>query len=943
MHRNGPENFFMGWDRPLVELVAAKFAEGWDPGKGPLDLGRTLVIVSTSGAGRELRTALAKMSAEKNSYMIPPAVLTSEPFLLPRGNAANRIASEAEILSAWSKVLLETKSEGYSSIFPVRPRKRDFPWSLSTAELFVELRRVLAEKGLSIRHVSENIELDEPERWAELAKLEDGYLMVLAENGLEDPESAKKKAVDDPEPFNGFDRIILAGMPDPVPMAIEKLGRMIETKSICVWINAPPGMKGFFDGWGRPIPSEWSGFHLELDKEKIISAFTPEDQAEKVVRQVADFGRTVDVSDLSITAANPNLFQSIRESLESLASSQGQEFLIGNPSGISVKNTCIYNIVSTLSSFLTTREFQYAESLARIPEVLCHLVECREADCAKYISAIDDFKLTCLPFSLSHSRKLLSSYKASSGSRPNPELAANYVKSLESLVSDYEKSKSVPEFMRALLGRMFSGKTLDPAGSVDDSEFKEAGRAFGEILESLETDAFLSLCVKKEEQLGLMTRLFENLLIHPETEGESLEISGWLELPWKTSSKIVIAGMNEGYVPDSISGDVFLPNTMRTKLGLRSNDDKFARDLFLFASIINSRRKKGDVRIIVGRQDFDGKPMKPSRILFTCPEDEFVARVERLFTETQMHPPPEPPNSHPAWKLRPEWKPDTIRKISVTAFKDYLECPFRFYLKRVIRMEDQEYGKFEMDAMEFGNICHDSLVEIINCAGADADDIGKILCSKASDVLKEKYGKDLLVPLMIQEYSLMQRLKKAAVVEAEQRGLGWRTVDVEYSFGNGNGIILDGMPVTGKIDRIDYNPLLKKVRILDYKTSETGKDPRKTHFRKGEWIDLQLPLYRILFDKDDLLKKKIPGEFNSVECGYFNLPKAVTSTGIVIWKELDEVKSGAETKAVEIIGRIRKNIFWPPSSKVDNEISKWLFPYEPQLCIDEEFGGAAAK
>ncbi len=34
--------------------------------------------------------------------------------------------------------------------------------------------------------------------------------------------------------------------------------------------------------------------------------------------------------------------------------------------------------------------------------------------------------------------------------------------------------------------------------------------------------------------------------------------------------------------------------------------------------------------------------------------------------------------------------------------------------------------------------------------------------------------------------------------------------------------------------------------ILDYKTGEQAKSPRETHVRGGEWVDLQLPLYRLL-------------------------------------------------------------------------------------------------
>lgn len=942
--RNGPEKFFLGWDSPILDLVSRKLIENWIPEKGPLDLGRTLLLVSASGAGRELRSVLARVAAEKGSYLIPPKVLTAEPFLLPRTRNVRSRASEAEMLSAWSKVLLGIEPEECSSIFPVHPGRKDFSWALSTAEMFIGLRRSLSEKGLSVNDVSRNTGLDEPERWMELAGLESGYLAALTKNGLEDPESVKRDSVGDAEPFSEFDRIILACTPDPVPLLIEKLERMLEVKSVYVWINAPSGMEDHFDSWGRPFYLKWKTFTVDLDKDRIISASTADDQAMDVVRQIAEFGDCVDASNLTITAANPNLFQPIREKLEELASSQGQKYRVGNPSGTSVKNTCIYNIVSTLSSLLATGEFQYAESLVRISEVLQYLTGCTEKKCADYISALDDFKLKCLPFSIAHSRKLMRNYRDSSKSDKNAALVERYLESLESLISDYERSPSASAFFRRLLAGIFSGKTLLPASSLEDSEFMEAGKALEEIFESIETAAFLSLCPEKDEQLAVMTRLFENSLIFPATGDNCLEISGWLELPWKSSSKIVIAGMNEGYVPDSITGDVFLPNTMRVKLGLRSNDDKFARDLFLFSSILSSRRGKGDVRIIVGRQDFDGKPMKPSRLLFMCPEGEFISRVERLFMDAHANPPPEPPNLAPAWMLAPEWKPDEIKSVSVTAFKSYLECPFRFYLTRVLKLKDMEYEKFEIDAPEFGDICHEALKGLLSCADTDAEGMGRFLCNRASEILRNRYGDELLVPLMLQEYSIMQRLKKAAEIEAGLRKDGWRTVATEYRIGKGMDIMIHGMPVTGQIDRIDYNPTMKKVRILDYKTSEKDEEPRQTHYnkRKGEWIDLQLPLYRILFDRDEVIKGKIPGDYTSVECGYFNLPKAVSSTGVRIWEDLDNDIPDAEARVGEIIDCIRNNVFWPPAKKVKYEISEWLFPYAPEKCVAAEFAGRAS-
>ena len=66
--------------------------------------------------------------------------------------------------------------------------------------------------------------------------------------------------------------------------------------------------------------------------------------------------------------------------------------------------------------------------------------------------------------------------------------------------------------------------------------------------------------------------------IYPEHKAEARDLQGWLELPWEDAPHLVVAGMNDGFVPDSLQGHAYLPDGARRLLGLRHNETRHARD-----------------------------------------------------------------------------------------------------------------------------------------------------------------------------------------------------------------------------------------------------------------------------------------------------------------------------------------------------------------------------
>ena len=98
--------------------------------------------------------------------------------------------------------------------------------------------------------------------------------------------------------------------------------------------------------------------------------------------------------------------------------------------------------------------------------------------------------------------------------------------------------------------------------------------------------------------------------------------------------------------------------------------------------------------------------------------------------------------------------------------------------------------------------------------------------------------------------------------------------------------------------------------------------------RELEWTDLQLPLYL-----------QAVAERNAA-CGYFNLPKAVGETGVVLWDDYSAPWQAAAMQcAGAVAGAVQAGRFWPPAEDVAYDDFAALFHHGAAESIEPEWAG----
>lgn len=917
---------FLSWDRPLLRQAVEFLARGWTGGK-PLDLGDVLVVVPTRQAGRRLREALAVHAAQHRQAVLAPRVLGPDQLIDPPADAV--VGTLLESLLAWTEVLREIDLDGCRAVFPVDPPERNFSWALGLARVLMKLQQDLAEGGLRMAEVEARAgDFPETGRWRQLGALEKIHAARLARNGLLDAQAAKIAAAQNPVPPVGINRIVVLAVPDPLPLAVQVLAALARSLSVEVVVHAPASEAAHFDAWGRPHAEAWAHRVLTLPafESRIHLDADPAAQAARLVRQAQAYAGTA--GRLAVGIADADVLPPAESALRAAG------VPVFNPEGRIRRQEGFYHLLAALAGLAAVPDFAAVSTLARCPDVLAWLAATRgrEFSAASWLAGLDELHARHLPADLAvaanHAAHL----------RDFPGLAAELalIERLRGILIRGRFSESVA----AALTEVFAAQTEPPSPAWADTveAWMDIVRGCAEV-EQRRPD------MDRSDWWQIALSLYGDSKQPEEKPAGALELQGWLELAWEDAPHLVVAGLNDGRVPDAVAGDAFLPESLRVKLGLKSNEARFARDAFLLQALAASRTAEGRLDLFYGKFSAEGEPLRPSRLLLRCPDHELPARINFLFRA------PDLPGPAVAWRRSwqltlPRRAPPT--RVSVTALKRWLRCPLRFYLQHVLGMKAVDPAKSELDAFDFGTLCHGSLEAMArDPVMRDSTDEGllrEFLLADFERRMRARYGRELTLPLLVQQESARQRLAKAAAAQAQERAAGWQIVEVERKFE----LPVGGMLIVGKIDRIERHEPSGAWRVLDYKTSDTAVNPAEAHLRSvrrdeeppawagwsgGErprvWSDLQLPLYRRVIAAE--------AEGTPVHCAYFNLPKAAGETGLRVWEEFTpELEASAWDCTQGVVAAIEAGEFWPPRelSGRDAELDEFAALFH---------GGAAAS
>jgi ATP-dependent helicase/nuclease subunit B len=928
---------FLGWDAPVVEKVRDYLVPA--PPAGPVDLRGTLVVVPTRQSQRRLREALTLYCARHGTYLLAPTLRTPPHLLMPGDESL--LASPLDIMAGWTEVLRTIDVSQFHGLFPMGAPERGFAWALSTGMMVQSLRDELAEHGIAIESlVAKHGEaLQEQERWRDLARLEQLFVsMVETRFGLQDPCRAAVRRAAEPVLPPPIERIVVACSPDPTPVALAALEVLSTRVQIDVLVHAPPGMADGFDRWGRPSASWWHEQMVDIAPADLRLASSPAAQGRLAVETLVETGRNA--CDVALGVPD----ETVVPYLETALAQYGVTSY--DPSGALVSRHPVFRLLQGYRDLSTQRSYAALSVMLRNADVLEHLRRAHGIGAKALLTELDAFQNEHLPVSMQDVADRLQEDEAAHQAYPTLHAALRQVKSLTSS----ETSAPAEQRLRDFLQAVYATKELRP-GAPEDEEFRTVAEKVDEALRDLAGGIAPLLHLTPHETIDLLLRHLAEARYPLEKPPDTVDLQGWLELAWDDAPLVVVTGMNDNAVPGKAGNEAFLPESLRSTLGLRSEADRLARDIYLTRTLIESRRHTGRVCCVTGKYGQDGEPLRPSRVLFRCGDAGLPQRARRLFG-----PPDDVRPSVPAsvsFRLRPSApleRDATIAiadTLAVTAFRDYLNCPFRFYLKRILRMESLADTKAEMDALDFGGLVHDALARL----AADAEMRG---CSNAAQLRRHldasvdrwadrHFGPHPPLHLTMQLDVARDRLSAAAEAQAREASQGWEIMMSEEALTLSCG----DMTVKGRVDRVDRHRDTGAIRVLDYKTSDNAKPPHELHFgamrescrdysriiagnRERRWVDLQLPFYVWM------LRSRFGSEA-TIRAGYFNLPRESDAAGVNLWDELtEEVLASAAECATGVVEDIRARRFWPPAAKVDFDDFESLFPAGATAGVDGE-------
>jgi ATP-dependent helicase/nuclease subunit B len=908
---------FLGWDRPLLHAAA-----DWllDPANVPAapDLSGVLVVVRGNRAGRRLLELLALRCRDRGLILVPPAIVTPAAAVARLARpSADSLAAASSLASAlaWGQALGKaTKAEQEKLYRHPGETEPGLRARLGMGTHFSRIWSELGGAGVTFRQVIETLEQRFPNvaefeipRWEMLEKLHRRAAEILRHLGLEDHTDALVRRAKAGEVSRAF-RVVLVGVVD-MPLVVRHFFLCL-TESPAALVFAPESARDGFvepgvlraEFWNkRPAPLEPGQLHLvERDR----------DQALRVVGLVDAWrGAGIDPGQMTVAVPDAEALPRVREALD------GHGVKNRSATGRLALEAPVFHLLRCVADYLDHEPdepplFEAVAALVRHPDIAGLETKdwpALDRFCTKHFPARFDPRLVSPPNeAVQRLQDVLESWVDLPAGELTPAQAAEWTLGfLLRVYGDREEMAQSPE------GRMIV-RGLELWQEV--------------LTETVQGKLPWPAQVRAADFLSAIASTLSEQAVPEPAVAQAVEIVGWLELLEDDAPAVIVTSFYEGAVPEAIAGDPFLPGSLRQVLSVGDNEARMARDAYSLAAIAASRAAgRGALALIAPRFDPAENPVRPSRLGLNGLSGAALAR--RIWHLASRRVPEEmlPLTDGTGFGEAPLLNSRPLERLRVTAFRDYLESPRKFYFVHVRDLSGEDDEAPELGAADVGTLLHEVLSSFgANAAlRASADEalIREFTLARFDELARERYGRWVQPAVEMQLAEIRRRLAGFARVQAALSREGWSVRYVEdanerLTFDLAAAEDAGTLLVTGKIDRIDSDAAGLRWRIIDYKTSAKPKDPRSAHFRaKGaEWVDLQLPLYLKLGAKYAREKWGVELTPQNCELVYFQLP---------------EDEGEAELSAPFPSDRVEEG--WAKAAEVARDILQGRFQANPML------------
>ena len=914
---------FLGLARPPLQLAADFLLERYTRGRAA-DLSQATVVLPGSRAARRLLEILVERAEQRAFEFTPPQIETvghlPEQLYAPQKPFAADLVQQL----AWVEVLRTATPRQLAPILTAPPAADDRRAWLDLGQLLARQHTELAADGLNFADVAERgreVEgFGEDARWEALRQIQTAYLRLLDELSLWDVQTARLVAVQRRECATNRETI-LVGAAD-ISVTLRQMLDQLADRVIAL-VFAPEEWAERFDHYGCLVPAAWENAPIPIATDQVHVVDGPAEQADMAARCLAAYHGRYRPDEITMGLADEKLTPHLQRQLQQC------QLASRSAAGVAMAHTPPYRLLAAIVEYLQREAPAEFAALVRHPDVY-EWIEAQGLD-KGWLEQLDAYFAEHLQPALGEQ------WLGEVGQhRLCGKVHRQVLEWLEPLRGPAKPLGDWSQPIRELLLAVYARRVWNR----DDSRDRAHLRTFEAINEILEAHSpgqvppRLMPDVTAAEALRLALQQLQSAQIAAPVDPEAIELLGWLELPWDDAPALVVTTFNEGHVPSSINSDLFLPNALRSHLGLQDNVRRYARDAYALSLLLATRAR---VDLIVARRNGDGEPLAPSRLLFAADAESIAQRVLTFFQPPQSRDKLPPlmgrlaagrePTGWPVPRPTPLAQP--LTELRVTAFRDYLACPYRFYLRHILHLQAVGDAPEELDGAAFGALLHTILKEFGEgpCREATVPrEIWESLDSSLNRLVSEQFGRRPLASVGVQVEQLRARLSAFADKQAEWASQGWRIEHTEvptsarHSTSNAGSpsdpadapsagrasLLVDDRPfyLRGRIDRIDVHRETGEHFIFDYKSSDSAKSPQQVHQRSGAWVDLQLPLYRHL--------AATLGITGSVKLGYVLLPK---DTGKVQFCDAEwtaDELAAADDVARDVVRKVRAEKFWPP-------------------------------